>query len=84
MKSFEFRSPLDIERIKELEEQVNFLTQKNEQAKKDIKRILVHDYETLCEFCALEGRCYCLDKYACKRHCRWHELNNNSDIGDDT
>lgn len=82
MQPVEFRSPVDIERIQYLEEQVKVLTQIKEQAKKDIKRILIHDYETLCEFCALDGRCYCLDKYACKQHCRWHNVTNISDTGD--
>lgn len=71
MQPIEFRSPLDIERIKYLEEQVKILTKKNNLARNDIKRIFVHDYDVLCEFCVHNGCCYTLNSYDCKERCHW-------------
>ena len=52
-------------------------------AKADIKRLIRGEYETVCELCELNGRCYCLDKYACHRHSRWRGSINYSDTGGD-
>lgn len=71
MQPIEFRSPLDIERIRYLEEQVKILTEKNKMADKDIKRLLIHDYEVVCEFCAHNGCCYTLNGYDCKERSYW-------------
>lgn len=71
MSVVDFRSPYDIERIKYLEEQVEILTQKNRCADKDIKRILIHDYDVICEFCAHHGCCYTLCGYDCRKYSYW-------------
>lgn len=71
MNTVDFRSPYDIERIKYLEEQVERLTKKNKLADKDIKRILIHDYEAICEFCAHQDCCYTLSGSDCRECCYW-------------
>lgn len=71
MNTIEFRSPLDIERINELEKQVKALTEKNILASRDIKRMLMHDYEVICEFCAHNGCCYTLSGSDCRDRCHW-------------
>ena len=71
MNTIEFRSPVDAQRIKELEEEVSRLTEKVRLAENDIKRILTHDYDVICEFCGKEECCYSLSGYDCNRRSRW-------------
>lgn len=71
MNSLDFRSPVDIQRIKELEERVQYLSDKVKLAEEDMKRVLIHDYDVVCEFCAKEGCCFTLSGYDCKDKSRW-------------
>lgn len=70
--------------IDELKTEIKRLNEIISDAKSDIKRLIRNDYETVCEFCELDGRCYCLDKYACHQHSRWRGSRNNSDTDGDT
>ena len=40
-------------------------------AKKDIKRLMIHDYDVVCEFCSKNKCCYTLNGYDCRDRCNW-------------
>lgn len=71
MNTIEFRSQIDIDRINELEDQVKILKERIKLADKDIKRMLSHDYDVLCEFCHHNGCCFTFNGYDCKDRCYW-------------
>lgn len=67
----DFRSSIDIEKIKKLEEQIDILQTKLKLANSDIKKLLTHDYETVCDFCGHGNCCYRFSSRDCKRNCHW-------------
>lgn len=57
--------------IENQQAEIERLKSKLKDARKDFKRILTHDYETLCEFCAHDGECFNICKKNCYEKCHW-------------
>lgn len=57
--------------ISELQKEIERLNAKVESARWDIKRILVGDYESICEFCVHDNCCYRLTGKRCHRDSQW-------------